>query len=413
MAYVNPCFFAMAVAIAISVCSILGKFRRIDLISGRYQSIDGLRGYLALFVFLHHASTSYFYAATGIWRSPPTHLAVHLGQTSVLLFFMITSFLFYGKLIDNTGQRLSWTGFFTGRVLRLAPLYAAVVTTMLCLAFVESQGVLADSPGHLAKSVLNWYLFTVFDEPLVNGIFMPRFIAGVNWSLPYEWYFYLGMPLLALTTRVRVPWQYVVFSLLALVAAARNGAQFFFAVVFMCGMAAAVAVRREAFVRFCQTRLASATVLANLGILICYFPTAYGYKQLPFLATSFALIAGGTDVYGALTMRVSHILGEISYSIYLLHGMLLFVILKYLIGYSAVQGMSPNAYWLVVDAVLVILLLFATLTYRTIEAPGLRLSRKLTPPFERKEWTDTDGTQQGLGDVHAGTAQATNAKSSI
>jgi hypothetical protein len=43
---------------------------------GRYSSIDGLRGYLAFFVFLHHSSVWYFYLQTGQWSVPPsnTHL---------------------------------------------------------------------------------------------------------------------------------------------------------------------------------------------------------------------------------------------------------------------------------------------------------------------------------------------------
>lgn len=58
----------------------------------RYESIDGLRGFLGVSVFIHHASIWYVFAKTGAWELPKSNLYVHLGQTSVSLFFMISSF---------------------------------------------------------------------------------------------------------------------------------------------------------------------------------------------------------------------------------------------------------------------------------------------------------------------------------
>ena len=69
--------------------------------SARFASIDGLRGYLAFFVFLHHACIWYFYLQTGEWGRPPSNLYSHLGRSSVVLFFMITGFLFFTKFHKN------------------------------------------------------------------------------------------------------------------------------------------------------------------------------------------------------------------------------------------------------------------------------------------------------------------------
>lgn len=68
---------------------------------GRNDSIDGLRGYLAFFVFLHHSLVWYFYIKTGSWNVLDSHFYNHLGQTSVVFFFMITGFLFYAKLLNK------------------------------------------------------------------------------------------------------------------------------------------------------------------------------------------------------------------------------------------------------------------------------------------------------------------------
>lgn len=79
---------------------------------GRFASIDGLRGYLAFFVFLHHSAIWYFCLRTGQWKVPPSNLYTHFGQSSVAMFFMITGFLFSLKLIDRPmesrfGRRVS------------------------------------------------------------------------------------------------------------------------------------------------------------------------------------------------------------------------------------------------------------------------------------------------------------------
>ena len=61
-----------------------------------YAAIDGLRGYLALMVFVHHGAVWWGYLHTGQWRPPPSRLMNNLGEGSVALFFMITALLFGG-----------------------------------------------------------------------------------------------------------------------------------------------------------------------------------------------------------------------------------------------------------------------------------------------------------------------------
>lgn len=73
---------------------------------GRFASIDGLRGYLAFFVFLFHACTNYSYITIGKWDTPTTNLYSFLGHGSVQIFFMITSFLFYSKLLQTKPNQL-------------------------------------------------------------------------------------------------------------------------------------------------------------------------------------------------------------------------------------------------------------------------------------------------------------------
>jgi peptidoglycan/LPS O-acetylase OafA/YrhL len=377
MTIVHPIFAIAISAIAVLFCICLGRIRPTGLPTGRYQSIDGLRGYLAFFVFLHHTSISYFFVVIGKWQSPPSNLFTHLGESSVILFFMITGFLFYGKALDAHNRKIDWPKFFIARILRLTPLYIVVVIILMILVIVESNSILVDSEFNVAKSATKWFLFTFFGAPSVNGVYVPRFIAGVNWSLPYEWYFYLSMPLLAMTQKVKVSWQFILLSISALIYASTAGLQFFYIVVFAVGLIAAFLVRNPTFIRYATTKSASALALVCLGILIFYYPTAYGYTQLGLLAVVFLLIAGGTDLFGSLSAKSSHFLGELSYSIYLLHGLILFIFLKYVISYDTVRNMSAITYWSTIGGLVPILLCIAVLTFRMIELPGMRLTEKV------------------------------------
>lgn len=91
--------------------------------AGRYLSIDGLRGYLAFFVFLHHSCVWYFYIRSAVWKAPPSNLYNNFGQSSVAFFFMITGFLFFTKIVNDRANGVDWVKLYISRVLRLFPLY--------------------------------------------------------------------------------------------------------------------------------------------------------------------------------------------------------------------------------------------------------------------------------------------------
>ena len=93
-----------------------------DETNGRFESFDGLRGLLALGVFFQHAVTSYFYFQSGIWEIVPIKFYRHLGGEAVILFFIMTSFLFWSKAIAQKGD-IDATSLYRSRFFRLVPMY--------------------------------------------------------------------------------------------------------------------------------------------------------------------------------------------------------------------------------------------------------------------------------------------------
>ena len=295
-------------------------------------------------------------------------------------FFLITSFLFYTKLLESKGRKFDWSKFFVGRILRLTPLYLFAVMIVFVLVTIASNGVAHDSALYITKCIVRWLSCTMLGAPNINQVDARIMVAGVVWSLPYEWIFYFALPLLGLTARVRAAWPLLALSVASLVFAAIQGLTLSFATVFAAGMIAALFVRDARFTRFAGGRGASLVVVV-LALLLLLFPTAFGMAQLVLLTAAFSLIAAGTSFFGVLTCATSKWFGEFAYSIYLLHGILLFVAINFIVGVDTVRSLTPVMYWLFIAALVPVLLGVCFLTFQWIEKPGMSLT-----PYVLKAW---------------------------
>ena len=113
-------------------------FGSADIPPGKRQRIsvlDGLRGFLALGVFFHHAAIYHRYVLDDVWALPPSAVFTLFGQVGVSMFFMITGYLFWSRMIAECG-RPDWMGLYISRIFRIGPLYLVAVGTMLATVFV-------------------------------------------------------------------------------------------------------------------------------------------------------------------------------------------------------------------------------------------------------------------------------------
>lgn len=316
---------------------------------GRFSQIDGLRGYLAYFVFLHHSCIWYFYIHTGRWELPPSNLYTNFGQGSVSLFFMITGFLFFSKLIDGRTKGIDWGRLYISRFLRLAPLYFFAISMLFFIVALLSDGILVVPISSLIRGVIRWSSFAILDMPNLNGISNTfTIIAGVTWSLAYEWFFYLSLPILAMTVKLKPPVLYILVGFASFVALIMWHTNYFILMSFLGGIIASFMVRLDWLRKFAVTRLSSFIVLICINASFTLFPSAYKFYPLLFLALAFSLIACGNNLFGILESAASRILGEMAYSIYLLHGLILFITFNFILGIQESKSLSPFIYWLTV-----------------------------------------------------------------
>lgn len=373
----SPIPAILSLLAALATAAALAKLFGAPPPSGRNETIDGLRGFLALFVFLHHGSVWYFFLRTGVWKAPPSHLYTHFGQSGVALFFMITGFLFYSKLLNAKGKPIDWLRLFVSRVLRLTPLYLVAVGFIFLSVYILSNGALREPAGKLLVSAIRWIGFTVIGGPDLNGVERTWMsVAGVTWSLKFEWLFYLSLPLLALLAGVHVPAWAIVLGVIVGGAALRSPSIHYLS--FLGGIVAAFIVRFPSAREFASTRLASFANVACVVALVAVFPTSEAVAPIALLSIIFALIACGNSLFGLFRASASRVLGEFAYGIYLLHGAVLFTLFKFILGEAASKQLTVLEHWSLMVSVTPLIVCVSFLAYRCIENPAMQKTNAAT-----------------------------------
>lgn len=346
--------------------------------TGRFSTIDGLRGYLAFFVFLHHSCIWYFYLHTHSWEVPPSNLYTHFGQSSVAVFFMITGFLFFTKLFDAHEHPISWKKLYISRIFRIAPLYYFTIAVLLIIVAILSRGQLNGPLTDIRHEIWRWIQFTVFGAPNINGIeHTALIVAGVTWSIAYEWVFYLLLPLASLAFGLRPSKKALFVGILGLGIGISMHADLKLLGVFLSGLTAAALVRSDQFRAIAKRKISSLICILCVVITVEFFDSAYYLLPTLLLTVSFSIIAGGNDLFGILSNSLSINLGRLSYSIYLMHGLLLFITFNFVLSPIDLLSYSSGQYWLLITAMAPVLIFISTLTFHFIEQPGLKFGVKL------------------------------------
>ena len=346
--------------------------------AGRARAIDGLRAFLAVGVVISHGGTYRAFLLGGEWGRDMSPFYAACGTIAVAMFFMITGFLFWGRLIRD-GGRPDWAALYVGRAFRIAPLYLAAVLALLAYVATATGG-LTVAPGELLRQVAPWFALGAVEGGDINGYPDTSLIlAGVTWTLRWEWYFYASLAVTALAARR--PGRHLPFALAVLVGAAGSTLLVphrasVFVLLFSIGMACASARAAGYKLRAPQPVL-SAAVLALIACCATLIPGGYTSKSAVLLGCAFYLIAvAECTVFGALASRAAARLGEVSYGIYLLHGLVFAVVLRTDLGRSAAAA-SPGFYWLLVAGCLLLVLGLALLAHVAVEKPGIALGHRL------------------------------------
>jgi peptidoglycan/LPS O-acetylase OafA/YrhL len=344
----------------------------------RYVGIDGIRGYLAFGVFVHHYILTWLYFRHQYSGSPPHNFENEFGKGAVAVFFMITAFLFWGRAHAKRGMEPR--SFFTSRLFRIYPIYLVFITLLFVAVAYESNWTALEPASAIAKEFVKWVFFHI----VVINRHPGMIFGGVAWTLLYEAWFYLSLPLLAIVVfRKTALWKKAL--LIGVVAALGfiNHLQIGVCAAFLGGIVAVYWRLNPQRVKAADSKIASVVALACLACVGLFIYDPFNPIAIALLSVFFVVISSGNTLFGLLKMPAARWMGEISYSIYLIHGIVIWLIMGVILPRLPV--FHPTFTWLIGSGIVMvpILVLVTSASYLAIERPfiaiGHGLSKRVAP----------------------------------
>ncbi len=365
----------------------------------RFYELDSLRGVAALTVVFYHFSQICPPHVVHILLHTPLRLFV-AGHQAVILFFLLSGFVLTLPYQKRAG--LDYGSFLLKRVCRIyLPYLGALALAVFCDRHFARHGAFD-----------NYWLSLTWTVPVTTHLVLQHILFLGNydwsqfntafWSLVYEMRISLIFPFLALAVlRLRAAWLILAALLLSLVslplalllpralplshgAAVSSTLTLHYAAFFIIGSLTAKhlhPINRW----YARLSVLQSALLALIALLLYTFadsssiiqrfsipnelydwPVAFGAMVLILMAMN------SRPFHLFLTSPTIHHLGKISYSLYLLHGTVLFTLVYTIYGRVSIV--------ILLLLYLAITLVVTEIFYHFIERPTMLLGRRLTAP---------------------------------
>ena len=370
----------------------------------RYESLDSIRGIAALAVVFSHSviALPVFYAALGghssdnflvdILTFTPLHL-FWTGHEAVILFFMLSGFVLSLPYLNN--KKLIYKNYVIQRFFRI---YIPYIVIIFISIFFQA---LLYSPGGIEgmSKWFNWMWMLPFEKELFTHFLL---MSGelthnyntASWSLVHEMRISLIFPFLVLLIkRTNLFYDLAIIAAIFMVRYAIPGDlpykmsdTLYYALFFVVG-AVLAKYREELGLVFKKTNTAFKWALFAVGLLFYNWHWNFGMllaETSPYRsffadkAIGDLAIAAGACVFFIfaihsvfaekfLTHKIPLYLGKISYSLYLVHPVVLLTLF-----YALHNGANSI---LLVMMVPVVSIALAALYYRCVEVPSMKAGK--------------------------------------
>jgi peptidoglycan/LPS O-acetylase OafA/YrhL len=367
--------------------------------------IAALRGFAALYVFLFHL-VYYPGLPLPVW----TGNFIRAGGTGVTLFFIISAFTLSLSMRGQTSKPGATTRFYIRRFFRIAPLFYSWLAATWVIGMLQGDWT------------YSW------KDVLLNIFFGFNFVPGrddgivwISWTLGVEMAFYVVFPLIqrvfnnlpkaigffALTVLLDIGFKYLttsvfqiggdfyVHSLFHHLPVFALGIVTFFIYekyiedkalprVWGYGLLAASVIAYLAWCNQIYLPLLNETAQEELRIALKVAHIHYYGNVWQGLAYSALVLGLAISPVKLLVNRVTEFLGGISYSLYLNHPRVILAFSPVYQALYAAQWPATLQFGLSVLVALIPLTLISALTYKYIEAPGIRWGQRLASGVRSK-----------------------------
>ena len=160
------------------------------------RSMEGMRGLAVFFVFLvHYVTLVDPFLGNGVLARQTGIILRNIGNSGVDLFFVLSGYLIYGLLMRRD---VPFVKYIARRIQRIYPAFLAVFALYLVLSVLyPKESKLPDDPLTASVYVLQNLIF-------MPGLFDIEPIITVAWSLSYEVFYYLAIPLMISLASMRL-----------------------------------------------------------------------------------------------------------------------------------------------------------------------------------------------------------------
>ncbi|MFW1886881.1 acyltransferase family protein [Acinetobacter johnsonii] len=330
----------------------------------RSSPIDAMRGVLALSVMTHHFYITYVWKTVGEWKAPEILFLDNLGAVGVSLFFLTTGFLFLNKIKKNI---VDWKALYISRFRRILPLFFFAATIVILITFMSIDRPINDYES--LKFIFKWLVFLGRDIDSFQSV---QIIAGVHWSLIYEWAFYLLLPFIFIILHKKSPPKIVLALCFipALYILTITGKKIYLLFV-LSYLSIFFKDQIKDLIRNHESKC-NILVLSILLFTMC-FTHAYSIIQQILVSIVFAFIANGLSLF-VLNNKGLKVLGDISYSIYLMHGIILYTLFTILNIFNFKE--SIYSFMTYYPLVFIITIFTSLFTHKFIEKKFIENHRK-------------------------------------
>jgi exopolysaccharide production protein ExoZ len=352
----------------------------------RIAAMEGLRGFAVLLVFfVHYDGLFVTYAPSTSTTAAVSGFASLIGNSGVDLFFVLSGFLIYGMAIRKP---IKYVSFICRRVQRIYPVFLFVLSLYLLFS------ALVPEKSKVPTDVAEATFYVLQNIALLPGLFAITPIITVAWSLSYELFFYLTLPLLVHVTRMHRwtrPLRILFFSVCGLiflsfswflphphlrlmmfvagillyevlqsagVPQGLSGAGEVLSTLLLAASFITIYVSREHV--DLRSSLDSAYARQLLWVLLFgvsfFCLTMYSFGRNGFMGTMFS--------WAPLRW-----LGNMSYSYYLIHGLTLNGVVLVAHGAVAADGHAPALFWILMPPSFLATVVASTLLFVGLEKP--------------------------------------------
>jgi peptidoglycan/LPS O-acetylase OafA/YrhL len=362
--------------------------------TGYLEQLTWLRGVAAFFVVISHIlrATEVDYFSQSGSPLPAILYSLDLGTFGVLLFFTLSGTTLY---ISHSNKAVPLSHFYIKRFFRIWPAFA--VSLLLYIIF---QPIFSSFYNELQGFWIEKQFVTPYSfNDIIQYLFLHQNVNGTGglfnnayWSLPVEFQYYLIFPLLIVSLKYMKFLGPLAISLVLYLIYKFNLSHFSQTTVFMLGFSFCGGVTigyiynqllskgRMLTLRFATTLLLlsfiTASLVANNIIKRPDYPIISGiwnwYILLSFIAVS-AVLFGKVHLHSKVK-NLLNICGNISYSAYLFHNLIIAALILFCIQFKI---SNEWLLFIVFTGTLTGTYYVASFSFKYVESKGISVGRKI------------------------------------